>query len=164
MINYKYCAQCRSELDLSGAYPVCKSCNITYYKNSKPCVGILPIKDGKVLLSKRAIEPYKGAFDIIGGFLEYGEDPRDGIKREVKEETGLDVEPTEILGIYMDEYGEGGDSTLNIHYIGEVKGGKMKAQEDVASLHWVSINEVPMEGFQNIKDALKDLQDWFAKK
>lgn len=165
MINFKYCTQCKSELVLSGDYPKCTSCNITYYKNSKPTAGILPIKDGKVLLSKRAIAPHKGEIDIIGGFLENGENPKDGIKREAKEETGLDIEPKEILGIYIDQYGKGGDCTLNIHYIGKIKGGKMKAQEDVASLHWIDINKVPLnEGFKNTKEALKDLQKWFKSK
>ena len=165
MINYKYCTQCKNELDLFGAYPKCNSCNVTYYRNSKPCVGILPIKDGKVLLSKRGIEPFKGEVDIIGGFLEEGERPVDGVRREAKEETGLNIEPTEILGMYIDRYGENGDFTLNIHYLGEVKGGEMKAQDDVASLHWIDIDQVPLgEGFQNTKDALKDLKLKFQNK
>ena len=165
MINFKYCTQCKTELNLSGNYPKCKSCNITYYKNSKPTAGVLPVEDGKVLLSKRAIDPYKGVFDIIGGFLENGEHPNDGARREAKEETGLDIEPKEILGIYIDQYGEDGDYTLNTHFIGEVRGGKMKAEEDVASLHWVDIKQVPLnEGFKNTREALKDLQIWFKSR
>lgn len=146
-------------MDISGEYPKCTNCKITYYKNSKPTVGILPIKDGKVLLSRRAKEPYKGAYDIIGGFLENGESPIDGIKREVKEETGLEIEPTEILGIYIDQYGPGGDYTLNIHYLGKIKGGEMKAADDVAELEWIDIDKVPLnEGFENTRQALRDLQ------
>lgn len=163
MITYKYCAQCKSELNISGAYPKCESCGAVYYKNSKPTSGILPIKDGKVLLSKRAIEPFKGAFDVIGGFLENGEHPTDGVIREAKEETGLDIKPREILGIYIDTYGKGGDFTLNIHYIGEIVGGEMKPMDDVSSLHWVNIEEVPdNEGFENTKMVLKDLKKWHA--
>jgi len=162
MISYRYCTQCGSSLELGGSYPRCPECGITFYKNSKPTAGILPIKGGQVLLSKRAIEPYKGAYDIIGGFLEDSEHPRDGAKREAKEETGLDIEPRELLGIYIDRYGEGGDHTLNVHYIGEVKGGEMNAQEDVASLHWVDIEKAPLnEGFENTKEALRDLQSWY---
>jgi ADP-ribose pyrophosphatase YjhB (NUDIX family) len=81
----------------------------------------------------------------------------------VKEETGLEVKPTELLGIYLDTYGDG-RNTLNIHYIGKIVSGKMNAQEDVASLHWVPINNVPVnEGFKNTREALKDLQKWYSR-
>jgi ADP-ribose pyrophosphatase YjhB (NUDIX family) len=164
VIKYLYCTQCKAELNLGGEYPRCDGCNITYYQNSKPCASILPIKDGKVLLTKRAIEPYKGAFDIIGGYLKNGEHPIDGVRREAREETGLDIIPTEILGIYMDQYGKDGDMTLNIQYIGEIKGGEMKAQDDVASLHWIPIEDLPIDvGFQNTKDTLIDLKRRFTK-
>ena len=161
-MGYKYCPNCKTLLEKQGEHLKCANCGMGIYKNSKPCCGILPVKGGKVLLSKRAIEPYKGAYDIIGGFLESGEHPEDGAKREAKEETGLIVKPMELLGVYMDKYGKGGDDTLNIHYIGKVTGGKMKAQEDVASLHWVEIGKLPTsKGFQNTRDALKDLQRKF---
>ena len=164
-IKYDFCPQCKTEMDKSGEYPHCPNCNITIYKNSKPTAGILLVKDGKVLLSKRAIDPFKGSYDIIGGFLNNGEHPEAGVVREAKEETGLDVKPNEILGIYVDTYGQGGDYTLNIHYIGEVTGGEIKAMDDVSSLHWVDINELPLnEGFKNTKEALKDLQIWYKNK
>lgn len=165
MVIYKYCTQCGRGLNLSEEYPRCEVCDITYYKNSKPCASVLPIKNGKVLLAKRAIEPYKNEFDIIGGFLEEGEHPEDGARREVKEETGLDVKIIDLLGIYPDRYGEDGDFTLSIHYIGEVVSGKIKAQGDVASLHWVPINKLPTNvGFKNTREALNDLKALYRKK
>ena len=164
MVGFKYCPQCKSELDNSGRYPKCNSCNVTFYRNSKPCAGILPVKDGKVLLSKRAIEPLKGEIDIIRGFLEEGENPKDGAIREAKEETGCEVEIVDLLGVYVDRYGQGGDYTLNIHYLGKIKAGDMKPMEDVESLHWVDISSLPTkEGFNNTKEALRDLKNLFIK-
>lgn len=161
-INYKYCPQCKSDMELKGGYSHCPNCSLTIYKNSIPTAGILPIRDGQVLLSKRAIEPFKGKWDIIGGFLNNGEHPKDGIKREAKEETGLDIEPTEILGIYIDEYGDG-RKTLNIHYLGKIMGGDMKAQDDVAELQWVNIKDIDInEGFKNTIEALNDLKKKFS--
>lgn len=165
MIKYTYCPQCKNELEEVKGFPHCLSCNITIFKNSKPTAGILPIKDGKVLLSKRAIDPFKGTYDLIGGFLNNGEHPEQGAIREAKEESGLDVKAIELLGIYIDTYGKDGDFTLNTHYIGEVMGGKMKAMDDVASLHWININEVPLnEGFKNTQEALRDLKKWYKNK
>ena len=74
----------------------------------------------------RAEEPFKGRWDIPGGFLDEGEHPLDGIRRELREETGLEVEPVEFLGVWMDRYG--GDSTaeatLNLYWTARVIGGE----------------------------------------
>lgn len=58
-------------------------------------------------MSIRGIEPKKGKYDFIGGFLENGEDPLDGAVREFKEETGVEInkKDLEFLGIYVDDYG-----------------------------------------------------------
>ena len=122
------------------------------------------LKDGKVLLSKRGRDPYKGAYDIIGGFMEANELPEAAALREAKEETGLDMKIVSLLGIYVDRYGEDGDYTLNLHYIAEIIGGEMQAQDDVAELEWMAIDDVPLsEGFQNTRDGLRDLQEWYKK-
>lgn len=145
--------------------PRCNVCETTYWRNAKPCVSVLPVKNGKVLLGRRGQDPYKGAIDIIGGFMEVDESPEAGALREGKEETGLDMKIISLLGVYPDRYGEGGDYTLNLHYITEVIGGEMRAMDDIASLEWVDITSVPLdEGFQNTKDGLRDLQEWFENK
>jgi len=164
MIVSRYCLQCKSSLKEWPDFFYCSRCKEKIYKNSKPCAGILPVKNGKVLLTKRAIKPYKGAFDVIGGFLNYGEDPEKGAIREAKEETGLNIRPTELLGIYIDRYGKDGNFTLNIHYVGKVIGGKIKPQDGVASLHWLPIEKTDIkEGFKNSRESLRDLRKWYKK-
>jgi len=73
-------------------------------------------------LVRRVLEPFKGYWDLPGGFLEEGEHPLDGLKRELHEETALDIEPREFLGVWMDRYG--GDSTaeatLNLYWLATV--------------------------------------------
>lgn len=65
--------------------------------------------------------------------------------------------------MYNDRYGDGGDYTLNLHYIAEIVGGEMQAMDDVAALEWVPIEEAPLDqGFQNTRDGLRDLKKWFA--
>jgi 8-oxo-dGTP diphosphatase len=147
------------ELNLTGPDPKCNSCNIVYYSNSKPTASILPILDGKVLLAKRAQDPFKGSIDIIGGFLHDGEKPEDGARREAKEETGLTIEIVELLGIYTDKYGDEGINTININYVGKITGGEMIAQDDVESLHWFPIDELPQNiGFESSRQTLLDLK------
>jgi len=165
MIQYNFCPKCGNAIEKTLNPPYCSHCNLTYYRNAKPCASLLPIKDGKVLLGKRAQDPYKGAYDIIGGFMEADELPEAAALREGKEETGLDMKITSLLGMYVDRYGENGDYTLNIHYLAEIIGGEMQAQDDIASLEWVDINNLPLdEGFQNTKDGLRDLQKLYNNK
>lgn len=116
-----------------------------------------------MLLGKRRNNPYKGDYDIIGGFLEEDEHPEQAAIREAKEETGLDVKITGLLGIYSDRYGEDGDYyTISIQYLGEVIGGELSTSDDLTDLEWMPIGEVPLdEGFQNTKDSLRDLKKLF---
>src|SRR5690242_13427731 len=118
MTEYNFCSKCGNAIDADSVPPHCSVCDITYYSNAKPCASVLPVKDGKVLLAKRGRDPYKGAYDIIGGFMEADELPEAAAIREAKEESGLDIKITSLLGIYIDRYGEDGDYTLNLHYIG----------------------------------------------
>lgn len=165
MVEYNFCPKCGSTILSDSEPPYCSHCDITYYRNAKPCASVLPIKDGKVLLAKRARDPHKGSYDIVGGFMEADELPENAALREAKEETGLDLKIVSLLGIYSDRYGENGDYTLNLHYIAEVLGGEMRAMDDVAELEWVAIDDVPLdEGFQNTKDGLRDLKKWFAER
>ncbi|MDD4902778.1 MAG: NUDIX hydrolase [Patescibacteria group bacterium] len=115
------------------------------------------IIDGdKVLLGKRCIEPEKGKWDVIGGFLEYGEHPEAGARREAREETGFDIEIEKLLGIYMDIYGPEKYSTLNICYIAKIVSGEVKPGDDIEELKWFSASELPEVAFQNGKDMLRD--------
>lgn len=165
MVNYKYCPQCKTNLKPDGGHYYCRECRLKVYVDPNPTAGILPVKGNKVLLAKRAVPPHKGQYDIIGGFLNNGEHPEEAAKREAKEETGLDIKPTQLLGIFTDRYGKGGSHVVNIHYIGKIIKGKMKAQEDVASLHWVPINKIPKtHGFKSTHQSLKKLQEWYKER
>lgn len=162
MTEYNFCPKCGNKIAPGPDLPHCSTCDTTYYHNPKPCASVLPIKDGKVLLAKRGVAPYKGSYDIIGGFMDINEQPMDAAIREAKEETGLDVKITSLLGTYVDKYGDDGDYTLSLHYLGEVIGGEMKPMDDVASLEWVTISEVPLnDGLQNTRDGLRDLKKFY---
>lgn len=141
--------------------PHCESCNVTVFNNVVGAAAILLVQDGKVLLERRDREPFKGGYDLVAGFIEPGETPQETVVREAKEETGLDVKITDLLGIYSDQYGEG-SFTLGIHYLGEVTGGEQRAGDDAASLEWVEIDKIPAEaldgGFRNVRESLRDLQ------
>jgi len=170
MINYIYCPFCRGTLVHRG-YEIgtysCTDCKKKIHLNSSPASSIFPIKDNKVLLAVRGVEPQKGKYDAIGGFLLPGEHPEKGVIRETKEETGLNILPTQLLGIYMENnYIYQGEKVevLNLYYVGKIKSGSMIPSDDISSLHWFFIDKVPKTGFKSVDIALIDLQKWFMSK
>ena len=165
-MNYAFCPKCGGLLErrfVEGRDRlVCSACAFIFYQHSKACAGVLVMKGDKVLLVQRAIEPFKGYWDIPGGFLEAGEAPEAGAVREMKEETGLLICPTEILGIFMDTYNKSSAPTLNICYLASVIGGEAQAGSDVKSLGWFQLNDLPdLIAFDWSIKALQRLQQRF---
>ena len=102
----------------------------------------LLVRDGRVLIGRRKHEPQKGMWDLPGGFLEEGEEPLAGLRREFREETGLEVEPLEWLGTNIDRYGP--SYVLSLSWL--VRGdGEPVADDDVEELAWFRAEELPEE-------------------
>jgi DNA-directed RNA polymerase subunit RPC12/RpoP len=105
--NVRFCSRCGAELSfgpVSGEERerlACPSCGFVFYVNPRLVVTTLPITErGEVVLIKRGIEPALGMWAQPGGFLEIDETVRDAAVRETLEETGLEVEPGAIVGLY----------------------------------------------------------------
>mgnify|MGYP001582126323 CR=1 FL=1 len=120
---------------------VCPACGHIAFRNAKPAVGVLIERDGKLLLVRRERAPYKGSWDIPGGFLEQDEHPRKGALREAREETGLRIALDALLGVYQDK--NGGDHTLNLYYKAHVTGGREIAGDDADDLRWFAPRDIP---------------------
>jgi 8-oxo-dGTP diphosphatase len=147
----------RSETDRPRQ--VCATCGRVHYRNAKPCAGALVTRDGRVLLAKRGIQPFLGYWDIPGGFLEEDEHPEAGAIREIREETGLEIQLTELLGFYMDRYSydDMGSYCLNIYFVAEVVGGQERPADDAAELAWFAPDELPEKiAFDHARVVLAD--------
>jgi 8-oxo-dGTP diphosphatase len=167
-MKYSFCPKCGQRLRIAlidhHERLVCGGCSFVFYQNSKPCVGALIVEQGKLLLVKRAKEPFKDFWDIPGGFLEAGEHPEDGARREIYEETGLHIQVGELVGIFMDTYGETGETTLNIFYTATVSGGEANAGSDATALHWFEINALPKQiAFDSAHEVLQLLRNGHQK-
>jgi ADP-ribose pyrophosphatase YjhB (NUDIX family) len=110
-------------------------------------VGAIIIKDGRVVLVKRAHPPIQGQWSIPGGVLEVGELVRDAAVREAREETGLIVEPGDLLGVY-DRVLRNDDARVQYHYVlidflCRPTGGELRAASDAAEVRWFTREELP---------------------
>jgi ADP-ribose pyrophosphatase YjhB (NUDIX family) len=158
--GWRTCPRCAGALTNDGALAVCGSCGSIYYANSAPCISAL-VEDeaGRVLLARRAVEPYLGLWDPPGGFLEEGEHPEDGLRRELLEETGVQCEPVRFVGAWMDVYGDAPEAaaTLNLYWSARVVAGEPVAADDVAELRWFAPDQLPHPeelAFATVKEAL----------
>ncbi len=116
-------------------------------------------QEGRILLARRAGDPERGKWDLPGGFLEEGEHPLDALVRELREETGLEVEPLELVAIEVDRYGEGPEApaTLNLYWTARRVSGRLEAADDVSELRWVAPAELPADeeiAFDNVARVL----------
>jgi ADP-ribose pyrophosphatase YjhB (NUDIX family) len=160
MSNYKFCPQCKAGLktkyEEGHKRLVCPQCDFIYYNNSKPTASAVIVNGNKILLCRRAISPYKDFWDLPGGFLEGGEDPEEGVKREIKEELQVEIDIIDILGIFMDRYGRDGDYTLNIYYLAKIKSGKPCPDSDINEIKWFRKDNLPSKmAFKNNEQALE---------
>lgn len=113
---------------------------------SAPLVGVgaVIVHEGRVLLARRGHPPLQGHWTLPGGMLELGETLLDGVAREVREETGLVVEPVELVEL-VDRIHRV-DGRIQFHYViadylCRVNGGALRASSDADAVRWVERSE-----------------------
>ena len=144
--EWRHCPRCGAGVAPQGGRVVCSACGFTAYAHSQPTACALVVdEDGRLLLARRAGEPERGKWDLPGGFLDEGEHPLDALRRELGEETGLEVEPLDFVGVWMDRYGDGDSApaTLNLYWTARVPAGEPRAADDVSELRWFPPHELP---------------------
>jgi 8-oxo-dGTP diphosphatase len=128
-------------------------------------VGAIIIDDGRVLLVKRAHPPLQAQWSIPGGVLEVGELVREAAIREAREETGLSVEPGELLGVY-DRVLRNIEQRVQYHYVlvdflCRRVAGDLAAASDAAEARWFTREELP--ALKLAEDTLDVILKGFAK-
>ncbi len=118
-----------------------------YPKHPLIGVGAIILQRGRVLMAQRGKQPLKGWWSLPGGLLETGESLADGVCREVREETGLEVRPVGVFEIFerimRDASGAPEYHYVLIDYMCRVAGGKLAAGDDACAAEWVRRRDLP---------------------
>ena len=160
---YRFCPVCGSPLEpraLRAGEPmrlVCTSlgCGFVFYLDPKLAVGtIISMPDGKIVLTRRAIEPGYGLWVFPGGYVDRGEDVRLAAVREAREEAGVDVRLDGLVGIYSYP----GTTAVIVVYRATWLGGEFAMDDENSEIRAFDPSDVPWDAlaFRSTGEALRD--------
>ncbi len=135
------------------------------YRNPTPTVDTIIQRDSRILLVKRRNDPFKGYLVLPGGFVNEGERVEDAAKREVKEETSLNIELLNILGVFSDPTRDPRGHMMSTVFIAKISSHNDKvdavAQDDAAAIEWISLEVIDTRnvGFDH-KRIISDYKTW----
>jgi ADP-ribose pyrophosphatase YjhB (NUDIX family) len=158
--GYRFCPRCAGPLvprTVKVGDPerlVCQACGFVFFLDPKVATGMIFALDGGILLVQRAIEPSYGKWVFPGGYVDRGESLEAAAIREAKEECGLDVRATRLLGVYS--YPE--NPVILIAYAGEVTGGSIQVDEEGLAARVFAPAEIPWDrlAFPSTSEVIRD--------
>jgi ADP-ribose pyrophosphatase YjhB (NUDIX family) len=161
--GWRSCPRCTADLGIEAARASCPECGLVVYANPAPTVSaLLCDEQGRILLARRAADPGRGLWDLLGGFMDEGELPLETLARELREEIGVKIEPLQFFGAWPDRYGTGGIWTLNLYWTARIASGEPAAADDVAEVGWFRADELPPWGGFAFENTVAVLKAWQA--
>jgi 8-oxo-dGTP diphosphatase len=159
--GWRTCPRCAGPLRPERGKVTCEQCGYVVWANPVPGAQALVERDGCVLLGRRRDDPSAGRWDIPGGFVDELEHPLDALRRELREETGLEIEPTEFLGVWMQPYDE--RHVMSLTWLAAAAGGEERAGDDLVELGWFGPGELPAADELAFESYVEILSLWRAR-
>lgn len=165
--KFKYCPKCGSKhFDVNNEKSKkCDNCGFVYYMNPSAATAAFILNSrGELLVERRGKEPAKGMLDLPGGFIDMDETAEEGMAREIKEETGLEVAGMTYLFSLPNIYIYSGLEihTLDMFFSCSVDtDAAPQAADDAAECFWTPLDEIHTEqfGLRSIRHALRQFLD-----
>ena len=147
---FRHCPRCGQGLPEPGRNPItCASCDFQWFSNPGCATGaFLFDPDGRVLFIRRAHDPKKGYLAVPGGFIDPGETAEGALRREIREEVGLEIESLRYVCSQPNRYDYAGvtyDVCDFIFAANVAKPGEARALDGVAGIEWRGLEEVSEE-------------------
>jgi 8-oxo-dGTP diphosphatase len=154
--DINYCQRCGGEMvDRTierKTRRACPACGFIAFQDPKVAAAVLVVLDGGLVLVKRGAEPERGRWAFPSGFVDRGESVEDAAAREMKEETGLDVSITGLVGLYS----ETGSPVILAVYSAEVIRGSLSPGHDADDAATFPISDLPSLPFPHDDQILRD--------
>ena len=137
-------------------------CELCKFENPKVCVTAVIIKNERILVLKRNEEPFKGEWDFAGGYVQKNETPDVALKREIKEELGVDCN-LEFLGYFTgsSSYHDYEFPILNIVYYADLNGEIVLDENENSQYSWVLLKEIESIAFDSNQKVLDFVKNKF---
>ena len=144
----RFCSHCGERLPSSAATPhqQCSACGRIAYRNPAVGVAVVLLDGDTVLLGRRARGPYAGRWCIPCGYVDWDEDIRDAARRELREETGLEVEIGPVVAVHSN-FHDRAKQTVGVWFSGTIVGGEMRADDDLDQLAYFRLAAPPELAF-----------------
>lgn len=107
------------------------------------------VEHGKVLLVRRAFEPFRGMWALPGGFVEDNETVEEAAVREVREETGLDVRLESLVGVLSDPVRDPRGRVVSVVFSAVPVGGELRASREIEEVRWFPVTALPELAFDH---------------
>lgn len=162
--KFRYCPVCGSKhfVEQTEKSKRCESCGFEYFLNPSSAVAAFILNEkGELLVTQRRYDPGKGTLDLPGGFCDIGETVLEALRREVKEETNLEIQDIRYFCSLPNKYRYSGFDvpTLDTFFICQpVDASILSAADDVKEALWIPLEEIHTEqfGLRSIRQALHD--------
>jgi 8-oxo-dGTP diphosphatase len=136
--DFRFCLACGGPLETRG---LCPRCGESRIRRPTPAVAVAVVEASEILLVKRRYAPMVGHWGLPAGYLEGHEDPWRTARREAREETGLEIRPTRLLGAFPGG-GQDGPVVLLV-FAGAVEGGRLEAGDDASEARFFPLTRLP---------------------
>ena len=168
-MEFRFCPICSNELISLPSGPDqgrlgCRRGHFVHYANPAVTAFAFVERDGHFLVLQRGQQPYRGQWELPGGFVEAGERPAESVVREIFEETGLNVDAPSILGAYASRYGDEGKWTVDVAFHCRAPHGEVSLSTESSDAAWVSIKRMPTLAFAGERSAFAQFERSLATK
>lgn len=163
--DFTFCPRCGGTLEKKkDNLLLCQNCDLHYYVNPRVSNAVLITNDAKeLLLVKRKYNPYKGYWDLPGGFVDINETIEDSVQREMQEELGLRVNDLQYHSSFPDRYQYGGIDyyTVCAAFTASLpKNASIQIADDVEEVMFIQPKDIDLDhiAFDAIRNLLQNLK------